>query len=61
MWAIFFTNTGIFGKLYSEAQGNIGDKQCEGMRLVSASPASVERYGVVQQVLPVLISQSLYF
>ena len=31
------------------------------MRSVGASPASVQRYGVVPQVLPVLVSQSLYF
>ncbi|CAN7218933.1 phosphonate ABC transporter, permease protein PhnE [Aminobacter aminovorans] len=59
--AIFFTDTGTFGKLYSEALENIDDKQREGMRSVGASPASVQRYGVVPQVLPVLISQSLYF
>lgn len=61
MSAIFFTDTGTFGKLYSEALENIDDKQREGMRSVGASPASVQRYGVVPQVLPVLISQSLYF
>ncbi|AWC22811.1 Phosphate-import permease protein PhnE [Aminobacter sp. MSH1] len=59
--AIFVTDTGTFGKLYSEALENIDDKQREGMRSVGASPASVQRYGVVPQVLPVLISQSLYF
>ncbi|WP_269932480.1 phosphonate ABC transporter, permease protein PhnE [Aminobacter sp. HY435] len=59
--AIFFTDTGTFGKLYSEAIENIDDKQREGMRSVGASPASVQRYGVVPQVLPVLVSQSLYF
>ncbi|WP_439502443.1 phosphonate ABC transporter, permease protein PhnE [Aminobacter ciceronei] len=59
--AIFFTDTGTFGKLYSEALENIDDKQREGMRSVGASPVSVQRYGVVPQVLPVLISQSLYF
>ncbi|MEO5323485.1 phosphonate ABC transporter, permease protein PhnE [Mesorhizobium sp. CC13] len=61
MSAIFFTDTGTFGKLYSEALENIDDKQREGMRSVGASPASVQRYGVVPQVLPVLVSQSLYF
>lgn len=59
--AIFVTDTGTFGKLYSEALENIDDKQREGMRSVGASPASVQRYGVVPQVLPVLVSQSLYF
>ncbi|WP_053086147.1 phosphonate ABC transporter, permease protein PhnE [Nitratireductor soli] len=59
--AIFFTDTGTFGKLYSEALENIDDKQREGVRSVGASPASVQRFGVVPQVLPVFLSQSLYF
>ena len=59
--AIFFTDTGTFGKLYSEALENIDDKQREGIRSVGASPAVVQRYGVVPQVLPVFLSQSLYF
>ena len=59
--AIFFTDTGTFGKLYSEALENIDDKQREGIRSVGAAPAVVQRYGVVPQVLPVFLSQSLYF
>lgn len=59
--AIFFTDTGTFGKLYSEALENIDDKQREGVRSVGAQPAAVQRYGVVPQVLPVFLSQSLYF
>ncbi len=59
--AIFFTDTGTFGKLYGEALENIDDKQREGVRSVGAAPASVQRYGVVPQVLPVFLSQSLYF
>ncbi|MCR4267480.1 phosphonate ABC transporter, permease protein PhnE [Nitratireductor sp. ZSWI3] len=59
--AIFFTDTGTFGKLYSEALENIDDKQREGVRSVGASPSAVQRYGVVPQVLPVFLSQSLYF
>jgi phosphonate transport system permease protein len=59
--AIFFTDTGTFGKLYSEALENIDDKQREGIRSVGAAPSLVQRYGVVPQVLPVFLSQSLYF
>lgn len=61
MSAIFFTDTGTLGKLYSEALENIDDKQREGVRSVGASPSAVQRYGVVPQVLPVFLSQSLYF
>ena len=59
--AIFFTDTGALGKVYAEALENVDDKQREGVKSVGASPASVNRYGVVPQVLPVFISQSLYF
>ncbi|MEO0497445.1 MAG: phosphonate ABC transporter, permease protein PhnE [Pseudomonadota bacterium] len=59
--AIFFTDTGTFGKLYSEALENIDDKQREGVKSVGASPMVVQRFGVVPQVLPVFASQALYF
>ncbi|WP_108461253.1 phosphonate ABC transporter, permease protein PhnE [Devosia naphthalenivorans] len=59
--AIFVTDTGTFGKLYSEAIENIDDKQREGVRSVGASAADVNRFGVVPQIAPVVISQTLYF
>lgn len=59
--AIFFTDTGALGKVYAEALENVDDKQREGIRSVGAGPAAVNRYGVVPQVLPVFVSQSLYF
>lgn len=61
MSAIFFTDTGTLGKLYSEALENIDDRQREGVRSVGASPVSVQRYGVLPQVMPVFASQALYF
>lgn len=59
--AIFFTDTGTFGKLYSEALENIDDKPREGVKAVGAPPLAVQRFGVLPQVLPVFASQSLYF
>lgn len=59
--AIFFTDTGTLGKLYSETLENIDDKQREGMKSVGASPVNVQRYGVIPQVMPVFLSQMLYF
>ncbi len=59
--AILFTDTGALGKVYAEALENIDDKQREGVTSVGASAGAVNRYGVVPQVLPVFISQSLYF
>ena len=59
--AIFFTDTGTLGKTSTEAIENIDDKQREGVRSVGASPAAIQRYGVVPQVAPVFLSQVLYF
>ncbi|MEO1397355.1 MAG: phosphonate ABC transporter, permease protein PhnE [Pseudomonadota bacterium] len=59
--AIFLTDTGTLGKLYSEALENIDDKQREGVKSVGASTTLIQRFGVVPQVLPVFMSQSLYF
>ena len=59
--AIFFTDTGTLGKTNTEALENIDDRQREGVRSVGASPANVQRFGVVPQVLPVFLSQALYF
>ncbi|PDT53018.1 MULTISPECIES: phosphonate ABC transporter, permease protein PhnE [Sinorhizobium] len=61
MSAIFFTDTGTLGKLYSEALENIDDKQREGVKSVGAPPVAVQRFGVLPQVLPVFASQALYF
>ncbi|WP_019172765.1 phosphonate ABC transporter, permease protein PhnE [Pseudaminobacter salicylatoxidans] len=59
--AIFFTDTGTLGKVYSETLENIDDKQREGVRAVGAAPVVVQRYGVAPQVMPVFVSQALYF
>jgi len=59
--AIFFTDTGTFGKLYSEALENIDDKPREGIKSVGASPVAIQRFAIVPQVLPVFVSQALYF
>ncbi|NGO65021.1 phosphonate ABC transporter, permease protein PhnE [Rhizobium daejeonense] len=59
--AIFFTDAGALGKVYAEAVENVDDKQREGVKSVGANPVIVNRFGVVPQVLPVFISQSLYF
>ncbi|SFA91527.1 phosphonate transport system permease protein [Rhizobium sp. NFR07] len=59
--AIFFTDAGALGKVYAEAVENVDDKQREGVKSVGAPPVIVNRFGVVPQVLPVFISQSLYF
>lgn len=59
--AIFISDTGTLSKLYSEAIENIDRKQVEGIRATGAGPIKTVRYGYVPQVLPIFISQSLYF
>ena len=59
--AIAITDTGTLGKLFSEAIENIDNKQVEGMQSTGAAPVTRYRFGVIPQILPVFISQSLYY
>lgn len=59
--AILITDTGTFGKLFSEALENVDQKQIEGVQSTGAKPIQRYRFGVIPQVTPVLISQILYF
>ena len=58
--AVFVSETGLLGKTYTEALENIDNKQREGVTSLGASPAQVQRYGVLPQVLPLFASQALY-
>ncbi len=59
--AIGVTDTGTLGKLFSEALENVDDKQIEGVRATGANQLQRYRYGVLPQILPVFISQTLYY
>lgn len=59
--AMLLTDTGSFGKIFSEALENIDEKQVEGIRSTGANTAQRARFGVMPQVMPVLLSQVLYF
>lgn len=59
--AILITDTGSFGKMFSEALENVDDKQIEGIQSTGAGPVQRYRIGVIPQVTPVLLSQVLYF
>lgn len=59
--AILITDTGSFGKLFSEALENIDEKQVEGVRSTGAGALLRARFGVIPQVTPVLLSQVLYY
>jgi len=59
--AILVTDSGSFGKLFSEALENVDKKQIEGVASTGAKPLQRYRFGVIPQVIPVLLSQILYF
>lgn len=58
--AMLLTDTGTFGKLFSEALENVDEKQVEGLRSTGANAIQRGRFGVIPQVAPVIISQVLY-
>ncbi|MDR7143817.1 phosphonate ABC transporter, permease protein PhnE [Rhizobium sp. BE258] len=58
--AIFLTETGTLGKLYSEGLENIDNKPREGIKSTGASTMLVHRYGIIPQIVPVIVSQTLY-
>ncbi|WP_211369139.1 phosphonate ABC transporter, permease protein PhnE [Roseospira navarrensis] len=59
--AIAFTDTGTLGKLFSEALENIDKKQIEGVQATGANRWQRYRFGVIPQILPVFVSQGLYY
>lgn len=58
--AIFVSDIGTLSKLFAEAIENAERKQMDGVRSTGASTLLVARFGVLPQVLPVFLSQSLY-
>lgn len=59
--AILITDTGTFGKIFSEALENVDERQIEGIRSTGAKPLQRYRFGVIPQVTPILLSQILYY
>ncbi|WP_300073284.1 phosphonate ABC transporter, permease protein PhnE [uncultured Ruegeria sp.] len=59
--AILITDTGTFGKIFSEALENVDQKQIEGVASTGAKPLQRYRFGVIPQAVPVLLAQILYF
>tara|TARA_R110002020_G_scaffold22367_2_gene75278 strand:+ start:2407 stop:3753 length:1347 start_codon:yes stop_codon:yes gene_type:complete len=59
--AILLTDTGSFGKMFSEALENVDDRQIEGVRSTGANALQRHRFGVMPQITPVLLSQLLYY
>ncbi|MGR3436818.1 MAG: phosphonate ABC transporter, permease protein PhnE [Shimia sp.] len=61
IFAIAFTDTGTLGKLMSEAIENADGKQREGIQSTGARKVQQHRFGILPQIMPVFISQSLYY
>ena len=59
--AIMTSDMGAFSKLYSEAIESIDRKPGEGITSSGGSKLHAIRFGIVPQVLPILISQVLYY
>ena len=59
--AMLLTDTGSFGKMFSEALENVDEKQIEGVASTGAKPLQRYRFGVIPQLTPVLLSQVLYY
>jgi phosphonate transport system permease protein len=59
--AMLLTDTGTFGKLFSEALENVDKKQIDGLHSTGANALQRVRFGVIPQVAPVIISQVLYY
>lgn len=58
--AIAVSDTGTLSKLFSEAIENIEPKEMEGVKAAGGNQVTVVRFGVMPQVLPVMLSFALY-
>jgi phosphonate transport system permease protein len=59
--AIAVTDAGTLAKLFAEAVENVDRKPVEGVRATGARSIQVARFGILPQVLPVFLSQTLYY
>jgi len=58
--ALFMSDLGIFGKLFSEAIEAADKKPVEGVLSTGGTHATSIRFGILPQVMPILLSQVLY-
>ena len=58
--AIATTDVGIFAKLFAEAIENVEKKQVEGVRAAGGNAVKTMRFGILPQVLPIMLSNVLY-
>lgn len=58
--AIATTDIGIFAKLFAEAMENVDRKQVDGVRAAGGRGLAMVRFGILPQVLPIMLSNVLY-
>lgn len=58
--AIATTDVGIFAKLFAEAIENVDRRQVEGVRAAGGNAVKTVRFGIIPQVLPIMLSNVLY-
>jgi phosphonate transport system permease protein len=59
--AIFTADFAVLAKLYAEAIENAEKKQVEGVTAAGGARSLAIRFGVLPQVLPIMLAQALYF
>ena len=59
--AIILTDIPRLGKLFAEAMENVDERQIASLRVTGAGPITTLRFGSLPQMLPVWLSQCLYF
>ena len=58
--AIAISDIGTLSKLFSEAIENVDRKQTEGVKAAGGNQVKIVRFGILPQVLPVMVSSALY-
>lgn len=59
--AIFTADIAVLAKLYAEAIENVERRQSEGVIAAGGGKLAALRFGILPQVLPVMLAQALYF
>jgi phosphonate transport system permease protein len=59
--AIAVSDTGTLAKLFAEAIENVDHRQVDGVRAAGGNRLQTMRFGILPQVLPVMLSHALYY
>ncbi len=59
--AIIITDTATLAKLFAESIENVDTSQIDGAKSTGAGPIQIIRYAFIPQVLPIMLSNVLYF